>query len=168
MLADRRHRPATGREVCQHDGESWPCDARLALDALNASAEDATAWREHAQTDCAALRRVWDLSRRWDQRARANSDQVSAAMMAGYALTIRNAITDDPPASRRRATDPGWLAMFLGARDCRWCHQRIRPQGPRPDWAADGKKWPALMCPARPVADGDLALHEPEESPDET
>ena len=97
MLADRRHRRCTGREVCQHCDESWPCDARRLADALSAMIGHADALAEHAALDCAALRRVWHLTRRWDQRARSTSGLGTGwPVLAGYAQTVRNAITDGP------------------------------------------------------------------------
>jgi len=148
MLADRRHVGHAcdnhPRGICAHCRDSWPCDARRALDACNALIEQLDAAIEHAQTDCAALGRVWHLARMWDQRADSSpATPLTSTILAGYAQTVRNAITD-----------PGPLV-------CRHCGARLVPSGPLPDWAAVGvPAYPVLFCPGR----GDeFPLHEPRE-----
>lgn len=55
---------------------------------------------------------------------------------------------------------------------CRWCQAEIRPQGPRPDWAAVGvPEYPVLYCPGRYLDPGigaeSLLLHSPKEVSDD-
>ena len=61
MLADRRHRRCAGREVCQHCDESWPCDARRALDVLNRAIAAGDALADHVDDDHQVLGRVREV-----------------------------------------------------------------------------------------------------------
>lgn len=111
MLADRRHRPSCGREVCQHCDESWPCDARRALDVLNRVIEAGDALDEHARLDCAALGRVWRVIAGWSTSAdAAEVDGDPVVILAALRMAtarIRRAIEDDPPGTCPRCRRTG-------------------------------------------------------------
>jgi hypothetical protein len=95
MLADRRHREtfvgAVGGTVCSHCRDSWPCDARRALDACNALIGEADRWREHARIDCAALGRVWRLAALWGKQVEGDGT-ARARRLAQNVTRIRQAI----------------------------------------------------------------------------
>ena len=60
---------------------------------LQATADELAGWREHAEVDCAALRRVWALTRQWE--AGAVGPSLTANMYRDLAAEVRAAVTAD-------------------------------------------------------------------------